>query len=78
MRKIWREIQAGSVWVVDADLKNFFGSVDPARLMQLVTRRISDGRVLKLVEQTLKAPVLESGRLEPVKRGTPQGGVRTP
>lgn len=78
MRKIWREIQAGSVWVVDADLRNFFGSVDHARLMQLVTRRISDGRVLKLIEQTLKAPVLEGGRLEPVERGTPQGGVVSP
>jgi len=35
MRKIWREVQAGSVWVVDADLRNFFGSVDHTRLMQL-------------------------------------------
>jgi group II intron reverse transcriptase/maturase len=78
MRKIWREIQAGSVWVVDADLRNFFGSVDHARLMKLVTRRISDGRVLKLIEQTLKAPVLDGGRLEPVERGTPQGGVVSP
>ena len=78
MRKIWREIQAGNVWVVDADLRNFFGSVDHTRLMQLVTRRISDGRVLKLIEQTLKAPVLDSGRLEPVERGTPQGGVVSP
>ena len=78
MRKIWREIQAGSVWVVDADLRDFFGSVDHARLMQLVTRRISDGRVLKLIEQMLKAPVLENGRLEPIVRGTPQGGVVSP
>lgn len=78
MRKLWREIQAGSVWVVDADLRNFFGSVDHTRLMQLVTRRISDGRVLKLIEQMLEAPVLENGRLEPTERGTPQGGVVSP
>jgi group II intron reverse transcriptase/maturase len=78
MRKIWREVQAGRVWLVDADLKDFFGSVDHARLMQLVTRRIADGRVLTLVEQMLAAPVLERGRGKPTVRGTPQGGVVSP
>jgi group II intron reverse transcriptase/maturase len=78
MRKIWLEIQAGRVWIVDADLKDFFGSVDHARLMQLVARRIADGRVLTLIEQMLQAPVLEGGRVEPTVRGTPQGGVVSP
>ena len=78
MRKIWSEVQAGRVWIVDADLRDFFGSVDHARLMQLVTRRIADGRVLKLVEQMLEAPVLEGGRVKPTLRGTPQGGVVSP
>ena len=78
MRKIWREVQAGRVWIVDADLKDFFGSVDHTRLMQLVTRRIADGRVLKLIEQMLQAPVLEGGRVTPTTRGTPQGGVVSP
>ncbi|HUT60362.1 MAG TPA: reverse transcriptase domain-containing protein, partial [Phycisphaerae bacterium] len=44
----------------------------------LVTRRIADGRVLKLVEQMLEAPVLEGGRVKPTLRGTPQGGVVSP
>jgi group II intron reverse transcriptase/maturase len=78
MRKIWREVQAGRVWLVDADLRDFFGSVDHARLMQLVARRIADGRVLKLIEQMLEAPVLEGGRVKPTVRGTPQGGVVSP
>lgn len=78
MRKIWREVQAGRVWVVDADLRDFFGSVDHERLMQLVARRIADGRVLKLIEQMLRAPVSESGRVRPTVRGTPQGGVVSP
>ena len=78
MRKIWREIQAGMVWVVDADLRDFFGSVDHTRLMQLVTRRIADGRVLTLIEQMLKAPVVERSQVEPTVRGTPQGGVVSP
>lgn len=78
MRKIWREVQAGRVWIVDADLKDFFGSVDHARLMPLVTRRIADGRVLKLIEQMLQAPVLEGGQVTATTRGTPQGGVVSP
>ena len=78
MRKIWSEIQVGRAWIVDADLRNFFGSVDHALLMQLVTRRIADGRVLELIEQMLEAPVLESGRVTPTVRGTPQGGVVSP
>jgi len=78
MRKIWREIHAGSLWIVDADLQDFFGSVDHAKLMQLVARRIADGRVLRLIEQMLQAPVYEEGRLQPTRRGTPQGGVISP
>jgi len=78
MRKIWCEIQAGRAWIVDADLRDFFGSVEHARLMQLVTRRIADGRVLTLIEQMLAAPVLEDGRVKPTVRGTPQGGVVSP
>jgi group II intron reverse transcriptase/maturase len=78
MRKVWREIRAGNVWIVDADLKDFFGSVDHTRLMHLVTRRVSDGRVLTLIEQMLKTPVLEDGQLHATERGTPQGGVVSP
>jgi group II intron reverse transcriptase/maturase len=78
MRKIWREIEAGSMWVVDADLRDFFGSVDHVLLMQLVAQRISDGRVLRLIEQMLTAPVAEGARVEATVRGTPQGGVVSP
>lgn len=78
MRKIWREIQGGCGWVVDADLRDFFGSVDHKLLMQLVTRRIADSRVLTLIEQMLQVPVLDKGRMQETVRGTPQGGVVSP
>lgn len=78
LRKVWREIKADNVWIVDADLRDFFGSVDHTKLMQLVTRWVSDGRVLRLVEQMLKAPVLEGAKLLPTPKGTPQGGVISP
>src|SRR3954449_2707626 len=78
MRKVWKEIQSGREWIVDADLKDFFGSVDHAKLLMLVAQRIADGRVLRLIEAMLKAGSYGKGRLFPTERGTPQGGVVSP
>src|SRR5216684_3080845 len=78
MRKVWKEIQSGREWIVDADLKDFFGSVDHAKLLTLVAQRIADGRVLRLIEAMLKAGSYGKGRLFPTERGTPQGGVVSP
>ena len=78
MRKVWREIQSGREWILDADLKDFFGSVDHAKLLTLVAQRIADGRVLRLIEAMLKAGSYGKGRLFPTERGTPQGGVVSP
>lgn len=76
--KVWKEIRAGSEWIVDADLKDFFGSVDQGKLMTLVAQQISDGRVLRLIESMLKAGCLAEGKVLPTERGTPQGGVVSP
>src|SRR5499427_7957181 len=78
LRKIWKEIQSGSEWIVDADLRDFFGSVDHEKLLTLVTQRIADGRVLRLIKAMLKAGSYRKGRLFPSERGTPQGGVVSP
>jgi RNA-directed DNA polymerase len=78
MRKVWKEIQSGREWIVDADLKDFFGSVDHEKLLTLVARRIADGRVLRLIRAMLKAGSYGHGRLFPTERGTPQGGVVSP
>ena len=78
MKKVWREIQDGSEWIVDADLKDFFGSVDHEKLLTLVSQRVSDGRVLALLRAMLKAGRYGQGQLFPTERGTPQGGVLTP
>jgi len=78
LRKIWKEIQGGSEWIVDADLRNFFGSVDHEKLLTLVAQQIADGRVLRLIKAMLKAGSYGQGRLFPSERGTPQGGVVSP
>jgi len=78
LRKVWREIKSGREWIVDADLKDFFGSVDHTKLLALVAQRIADGRVLRLIEAMLRAGSYGQGRLFPTERGTPQGGVVSP
>lgn len=78
LKKVWRELMSGNEWVVDADLKDFFGSVDHSKLMELVARRVSDGKVLRLIERILQAPVIDKGQQKPTKQGTPQGGGASP
>ena len=78
MRKIWRELMAGYHWVVMPDLRDYFGSVDHERPGDMIAERVSDGRVLALIRQMLKAGYMEKGNLFPTERGTPQDRVASP
>ena len=78
LRKVWKEIEGGREWIVDADLRDFFGSVEHDKLLTLVAQRVADGRVLRLIRAILKAGSYGKGRLFPSERGTPQGGVASP
>ena len=65
----------GFDWVLDADIKDYFNTIDQEKLMALVGRRISDRRMLKLIRKFLKAGVLEDGEVRSTNTGTPQGGL---
>jgi RNA-directed DNA polymerase len=78
MRKVWRELNEGNVWLVDADLRQFFDTIDQEKLIDLIAEEISDGRVLQLVRDILRAGVMEEGRWRPTLTGVPQGGVASP
>jgi RNA-directed DNA polymerase len=70
---------SGHVWCVDCDLKSYFDTIPHEKLMGLVRQRIVDGKVLGLLEQCLKAGVMEGlGKWEPTEEGTPQGAVISP
>ena len=65
-------------WVLDADLRDFFGSLEHAWLRRFLEHRIGDKRVVRLIRQWLAAGVLEDGTWTPSEAGTPQGGSISP
>ncbi len=68
-------IAGGKVgWVLEADLKNFFGSLSHQWLLRFVEHRVGDPRLISLIRRWLKAGVLEDGEVHPNQEGTPQGG----
>lgn len=65
-------------WVLEVDIRSFFDSLDHEKLQSLLSRRVTDGVVLRLVGKWLKAGVLEDGVWTRSEAGSPQGGVISP
>jgi RNA-directed DNA polymerase len=76
--EVERWLKEGYTFVVDADLKSYFDTIDHERLMERVKEQVSDGRVLELIEAYLHQDIIkEMERWTPVG-GTPQGAVISP
>ena len=60
-------------WIYEADLKNFFGSLDHQWVVRFIEERIKDPRILTLVRRWLKAGVMEKGKHQHAQEGVPQG-----
>lgn len=68
----------GLKYVVDMDLSKCFDRLDHELILKAVAERVSDGSVLKLIRQFLKAGVMKDGAVEATEMGSPQGGVISP
>jgi len=65
-------------WVLDADIRSFFDTIDHGWLMKFVEHRIADKRVLRLIRKWLAAGVMEDGKWTATEEGTPQGATVSP
>jgi group II intron reverse transcriptase/maturase len=65
-------------WVLDADIRGFFDTLDHEWLVKFVEHRIGDQRIVRLIQKWLKAGVLEEGKRIQSKVGTVQGGSISP
>ncbi len=78
LRCVEELLEAGYVYVVDADLKGYFDTIPKDRLMDLVRGKISDRRVLGLVQKYLDQGIMEEMRTWTPETGVPQGAVLSP
>lgn len=65
-------------WVLDVDVRKFFDTIPHQRLREVLSRRIGDGVIRKLIHKWLKAGVWEAGEVTHPEAGTPQGGIISP
>jgi RNA-directed DNA polymerase len=78
LRRVEELLKEGYTHVVDADLKSYFDTIPHDRLLSLVGKKVSDGRVLALVEAFLKQGVMDGLREWTPEEGSPQGAVISP
>jgi group II intron reverse transcriptase/maturase len=79
LEKLFKEVSfKGMRYVIDADMKNYFGSIVHGCLREFLDKRIKDGVIRRQIDKWLKAGILEDGQVRYPKEGTPQGGSVSP
>ena len=70
-------VMAGK-WILEVDIRNFFGTLEHSHLREIVRQRVPDGVLLRLIGKWLNAGVMEDGAIQYPQAGTPQGGCVSP
>ena len=78
LRRVDSLIKQGYTWVLDADLKTYFDSIPHGQLLERVKEKISDGRVISLVESFLNQDIMDGMERWSPTAGSPQGAVLSP
>ena len=78
LERVEKAISTDRPWVVDADIRNCFGSIPHEPLMQAVATEVSDGKLLSLIRRFVKADIVEELQRWTPEEGTPQGAVLSP
>ena len=78
LREVVRLLGEGNLHVLEVDFRKYFDSIPREPLVKQVGKRISDGRMLQLIEEFLQQGVMEEGRVWEPEEGTPQGSVISP
>lgn len=71
-------LRIGGGWILEVDLRKFFDTLDHSHIRDLVSHRIRDGVVRRLIGKWLKAGVMEDGNISYPESGSPQGGCISP
>jgi len=79
LEEIYQQVSInGMRYIIDADMKNYFGSIDHQKLREFLDLRIKDGVIRRMIDKWLKAGILNEGQVEYPKEGTPQGSTISP
>jgi group II intron reverse transcriptase/maturase len=79
LHALWQAtMNMGGGWVYEADIEKFFDTVDHTKLREVLSQRVRDGVLIRLIGKWLNAGVMEEGTVYHPDSGTPQGGVISP
>ena len=79
LNELFQEVSfRGIRHIIDADMADYFGSINHQQLREFLDRRITDGVIRRMIDKWLKAGILEQGRITYPDKGTPQGGSISP
>lgn len=78
LRRVVELLNAGYIWIVDADLKRYFDTIPHGWMIKRVEEKVADGRVIEILQKYLKQDVMDGMESWTPEEGTPQGAIVSP